>query len=319
MSVLQTTVPGKLLLFGEHVVLSGAPGIAVTLPITLQAQLDTNCKEFTITGNSEHAAIVTKIAQVIWQCLDTSHELKGQLSIESDIPIGQGFGSSAALCAALAMLEFASVNRSNTFPVSGTGSIVTEQLTREERAIVWKLAHEGEKLLHGTPSGIDTGAVLHRGLNAFTNFETFPPLLQTCKPLGAWLVWGFIPRSQSARVCIEQVAQARTSQGYRDLIRIAEQSYAILRAHERKNADIETIGTLANAAMHCFECLRISTPLFKPLQELATRQGSPGGKLCGAGSGGAFWFIFNSKESAHNLRHELIKKQLCNFAELTAL
>ena len=66
MSVLQTTVPGKLLLFGEHVVLSGARGIAVTLPITLQAKLDTNCKEFTITGNSEHAAIVTKIAQVIW-------------------------------------------------------------------------------------------------------------------------------------------------------------------------------------------------------------------------------------------------------------
>ncbi len=318
MSILKAEVPGKLLLFGEHVVLSGAPGIATTLPITLQAQLDSGYKGFTIIGNSEHTDTVANIADVVWHCLDTVKP-EGKLSITSTIPIGQGFGSSAALCTALALLAVRSVSSASSPPVSDASTIVAEQLTPEERLIVWRLAHEGEKLLHGTPSGIDTGAVLHRGLNAFSGFDTFPPNIHPCRPLGAWLVWGYIPRTQSARACIEQVTRARTTQAYRDLKNIAEQSYSIMTAQKRKSDDASNIGKLADAALDCFESLRISSPVIKPLTELAKKQGALGGKLCGAGAGGAFWFIFNTKEQAQKSQQEFLTAGFCNFAEIAEL
>ena len=319
MSILEAEVPGKLLLFGEHVVLSGAPGIAVTLPITLQARLDTGYKGFTITGNSEHADTVANIARVVWERLDTPQKPEGQLSILSNIPIGQGFGSSAALCSALALLAVTQVSQTHRISSLDSNVIDATQLTSYERTQVWWLAHEGEKQLHGTPSGIDTGAVLHRGLNAFSGFETFPPGVCPCKPLGAWLVWGFIPRTQPAKTSIEKVAHARSTRAYQSLADIAKQSFSIITDPTRNDATLSALGKLADNAMHCFDALGIGLPAMKTLKSIAKTEGTAGGKLCGAGAGGAFWFLLKTKSQAQNLQHAFMQTGICNFAALAPI
>lgn len=97
------TYPSKLLLFGEHVLLLGASALAVPLhrfsgywqsegtppPADIMAKLR-------LFANSTHLTSIEN--------LDAGRfatELESGLSLESNIPVGYGLGSSGALCAAV--------------------------------------------------------------------------------------------------------------------------------------------------------------------------------------------------------------------------
>lgn len=93
--------PAKLLLFGEHILLTGAPALAVSVPafsgwwgwsdavIGKQKRL----LEF---AESEALASVQGLDVQAFQ-----HDLAQGLVLESNIPTGYGLGSSGALCAAI--------------------------------------------------------------------------------------------------------------------------------------------------------------------------------------------------------------------------
>ena len=93
--------PAKLLLFGEHILLNGAPALAVPVPafsgwwgwsdavIGKQKRL----LEF---AQSEALASVQGLDVQAFQ-----HDLEQGLVLESNIPTGYGLGSSGALCAAI--------------------------------------------------------------------------------------------------------------------------------------------------------------------------------------------------------------------------
>lgn len=327
MNIFTSTVPGKLLLFGEHVVLSGAPGIAVTLPLSLDAELQIGneiTKGLEIITDNEYTDTVKNIAERQWHLLAPHTKPSGHLTITSSIPPGQGFGSSAALCASLALITAhtvlqASGRGNKPSCCSGTHHIDAAQLDDERRLLVWKLAHEGEKLVHGTPSGIDTGAVLHKGLNAFYDFNNALPALVPCKLLGGWLVWGYIPRALPARVCIEKVAQARASSAYRELMHIAQQSFELVTSPYRNADVIETIGSFAERATHCFEDLDLNPRKMADLSALAKQEGALGGKLSGAGMGGAFWFVLRTKDDAQRLKQRILTEKICCYAAIAEI
>ena len=77
---------------------------------------------------------------------------KGLLKVDSTIPRGMGFGSSAALCVAFVMAGL---------------SVLSGRLRYPFRRNLWQLSNRAEKLFHGTPSGIDTGLSLLGGMQAF--------------------------------------------------------------------------------------------------------------------------------------------------------
>ena len=71
--------------------------------------------------------------------------------VTSELPLGSGLGSSAALCVALsaALLAFSdSVN----IDLNHQGWLV---FADDELTLLNKWAFEGEKIIHGRPSGID--------------------------------------------------------------------------------------------------------------------------------------------------------------------
>lgn len=97
------TYPSKLLLFGEHVLLLGASALAVPLHRfsafwqpegnPLPAEIMAKLRLF---ANSTYLRDITDL-----DAGQFASELENGLSLQSDIPVGYGLGSSGALCAAV--------------------------------------------------------------------------------------------------------------------------------------------------------------------------------------------------------------------------
>lgn len=71
--------------------------------------------------------------------------------ISSDLPLGSGLGSSASFCVALAA-SFLALSDAITIDKSQGGWL---RLCENELQLVNRWAFEGEKIIHGKPSGID--------------------------------------------------------------------------------------------------------------------------------------------------------------------
>jgi len=71
--------------------------------------------------------------------------------VTSELPLGSGLGSSAAFCVALASALLAYTD-SVSLDLSHKGWL---SFTEKDLELVNKWAFEGEKIIHGKPSGID--------------------------------------------------------------------------------------------------------------------------------------------------------------------
>ena len=98
------------------------------------------------------------------------------ISIESDIPIGAGLGSSAALsvCLSAGLLAIQDLSKSCThcqhsYPYKTY--TITEDLCGERLKLICDIAFISEQILHGRPSGIDNTASTYGGLIQFSNFK----------------------------------------------------------------------------------------------------------------------------------------------------
>ena len=210
----------------------------------------------------------------------------GSVRIDSDIPPGLGFGSSAALCAALAS-AFAAV-----FPA-------------EERGLsVWELAHEAERLFHGTPSGIDTGLALLDGLVLFHPAPPGLPRARRLPGLELELVVGAVPRRAESAVLIRGLGERmragdeRTADALAQLGGLALQAAALLEQHGDPRRRIGELGRLAGLAQDGLAGLGLSTPELEDMLACGRAAGALGGKLSGAGGGGAFYLIFPDRAAA---------------------
>jgi mevalonate kinase len=82
-----------------------------------------------------------------------------KVEIESELPIGSGLGSSAAVSAAV---------------IKAVREYRGEPIENDE---LFKLTMECEKIAHGNPSGIDPATVVYGGLMAYTKGQPFERLM----------------------------------------------------------------------------------------------------------------------------------------------
>jgi mevalonate kinase len=157
MAVTEATAPGKIILFGEHAVVYGRPAVAA--PVT-QVRAQAIVEDAAQAGVRLVAPDIGRdywlsdagrrdpFARSIWvvQEAATISELPDlRITIRSTIPIASGLGSGAAMAAAVirALAQHLGLT----------------DLVNDER--VSELTYQVEKLLHGTPSGIDNTVVAH--------------------------------------------------------------------------------------------------------------------------------------------------------------
>lgn len=283
--------PGKLLLFGEHAAVYGYPAVGISLDRTLTVGVapaaewrfcfgdDAPCEEFS--GEYQdffpHLEEIARRAGRAARCTT----MRGHVSISSDLPIAAGFGSSAALCAALARL------------------LLAEGARPED---VWIVAHRLESFFHGTASGIDTGLSVLGGSRVFW----FGPdrELPEADPLTlprATIVYGALPRRRSTRELVAAVRRRLETDpvGTRDVL---DRLGGIAReVATGASGDAHQLGALATAAHELLRELHVSSQSMDRLISAGLAAGALGGKLSGAGGGGAYFFVCDNPESGQRV------------------
>jgi len=286
----------KLLLFGEHAAVHGHPAVGLSLSQTTVAELvlekhpGWRLPGRGGTGRGGKDALLLQMLSLLHRLARGPDPGGGKARFTSDIPPGLGFGSSAALCAAAAA-------------ALGAGSVGTAQL--------WAWAHEAERLFHGTPSGIDTGLALLDGLYLFQPQPPGLPLARRLSGLALDLVVGAVPRhgdtGELVRGLRERVSGGDRSaaDSLRELGRIARQAADLLEGTGAREKRLAGLGELADAAQVLLSGQGLSTAELDGLLREGKVGGALGGKLSGAGAGGAFFLICPSADCAARMASRL--------------
>lgn len=88
-----------------------------------------------------------------------------ECEISSDLPLAAGLGSSASFCASLAT-AFYGLNMLRLSHQSSSSSIKSGRVSLDEWALtsINQWAFEGERCIHGNPSGVDNTCIVHGGV-----------------------------------------------------------------------------------------------------------------------------------------------------------
>jgi mevalonate kinase len=252
--------PGKLILCGEHAVVHGHPAIALAVDRGTCVRL--------VARPGPSAVDAAPFADPrLWPALRPLLPAEGLgLHIASDLPVGRGMGSSAALAVALVRALAAREGREATI----------EACIRDGFAI--------ERHFHGNPSGVDHtvsargGALLYRRVEGVPAFSALPapPLRLVVLDSGA-----------AGDTAAQVAAVAARLPGAAPLLEmigaLVEEVAELLAAPA---PDPGEVGNLLSANHDLLCSLGVSTPRLDALVDLALETGAHGAKLAGAGGGG---------------------------------
>lgn len=300
---------GKLLLFGEHAAVYGYPAVGIALPETMEVEITplTGISGSQRSGGDSGATPETPGVTFLhpdappfnsmFRALETLFppvsaagvldRLRGGVRIISSIPQSLGYGSSAALCSAF--------SRAALHILAEVGIVATEQ-------DVWRIANAMERVFHGTPSGIDTGLATLGGIQAFYFGSSELPSATPLPSFPFAMVTGAVPREASTKQLItslrDRMEAGDTSVRKRldSLGKTAEAGIAVIKNPEADHTG--EIGSLASEAQEGLRSLGLSTEALEIAIRSGMAAGATGGKLSGAGGGGAYYLMFRDTEAA---------------------
>lgn len=143
------STPGKIHLIGEHSVVYGKPAILSAINLRVRVSLlETETKQH---FSGELLRLKRIVEGVVKKEFKVSIFPHYELNVTSQIPIGSGLGSSAAVCASY---------------IACLLDLLGEGFNTE---VVNKLTFEVEKTFHGNPSGGDNTTVVYGGTIWYRN------------------------------------------------------------------------------------------------------------------------------------------------------
>ncbi len=276
---------GKCILLGEHFVVYGTPALA--LPVT-SVGIEARVEESGEPGWELHTStdLVDEDAQRSRQMLASAVRDLGldphaprRVVVESTIPLGHGLGSSAA------------------FSVSLVGAIAAaagRELSPDE---LRQRAHALEKLVHGTPSGIDDAVVTVQKPVWFVRGETVEVLRPPAQPRLVLASSGAPGSTGQAVAMVRGLSEARPDP-FSVLCKQAGEA-----AHQGRQAlmsgDWPALGRCMDKVHALLQQIGVSTVALDRLVDAALEAGALGAKLTGSGMGGfAMALVGESDERA---------------------
>jgi len=286
----QASASGKVILLGEHAVVYGQPALAVPVAQVKATAVVTPLRPAPTPARLEHAIWIEArdlrrryrlseaspgdpLAAAIRLTLAKSQSSDRPASpppfalvVSSTIPIGSGLGSGAAVC---------------TAAIRALSAFLDLALSQAE---VSAMVYETEKLLHGTPSGIDNTVIAYDQPVYFVRGQA-PVPFRTATPFT--LVIGDTGLSKPTRLVVADVREAYQSEPARyaalfDAIgQIVRQAYTLI-----ESGVLERLGPLMNQNHALLQEIGVSCPELDALVTAALQAGALGAKLSGAGRGG---------------------------------
>jgi mevalonate kinase len=267
----QGRAPGKVILLGEHSVVYGHPALAASIPryvtVDLVPAADVRIE---LPGGIQTPFPLLEAAMAMARDAGFSGAFHARL--RSDIPLGSGLGSSAAVGVALARA---------LKPGCAPGEAAT-------------LAMRIERVLHGAPSGVDPEACAREGVIFFTRGE--PPAVEPVRG-AAWLAIALSGIARGTHSTVLPLAERRKSDPRVDALlgRLGE-----LAREGRElfvSGDLVRLGERFDAAHAVLRELGVSCAELEETVASLRRAGALGTKLTGAGGGGAA--IGLARDEAH--------------------
>ena len=254
------TSAGKVILLGEHGVVYGRHALAVPIPDAVSVSI-ARANELSHDLPDEYVELALNelgVAERGWR-----------IDVNSQLPLGKGLGSSAAIAVAMAR------------------AFNHELRLGLDDARINSIAFASEQLAHGTPSGIDNTLSTYARPMLFRNdgelqFEAFdtpgtPPLV---------IAWGDETGKTSEQVAGVRERYERAPEHFNALF---DEMDALARdgAKRLRDGQYEELGLLMNLCQGLLNAIGVSTPGLERMIALARASGAAGAKLTGAGGGGS--------------------------------
>ncbi|SVA98578.1 uncharacterized protein METZ01_LOCUS151432 [marine metagenome] len=287
------TAPGKIILFGEHAVVYGKPAIAIPVSgmrasawsqpgegkLTINA-LDINQK-FNLNNKNNQFSMLAKTLLARTK----QNEPNLTINLTSELPQGSGMGSSAATSTAVcrALSNHLGINL--------------------EKNQISELVFDAEKIVHGTPSGIDNTVVAYEAPVYFIKGNK-PLTFESGREF--YLVIGDTGIEASTKETVGNVRalwtkEPRLMDGYFEEIRKVTESGKL--AIEKGN--IEMVGELMGENHELLNKIGVGHQELDKLIEISMDSGAAGAKLTGGGGGGNMLALAENVEQQKNIYNSI--------------
>jgi mevalonate kinase len=281
---------GKVILFGEHFVVHGVPGIVSAIDSATDAEVKKTGKGITIVDERKGAK--GYVGEKRTQQLESIDKLLKAMGFEpktvsfsvwlgGNLPGFSGLGASAASSVAIAR---------------ATAEEFGKKFSDER---INEFAYEAEKAYAGTPSGIDNTAATYGGLLWFRKNMSGGPntieKLRIRKPVE--IIIGSTGIVANTKAMVEGVTERkrRHPEKYSRLFKQAEDlAFAGRKALE--GFDLKKIGELMDENHRLLQEIEVSCRELDHLVDVARKQGAFGAKLTGGGGGGCMTALTPTRE-----------------------
>lgn len=263
MRVAAASAPGKVILFGEHFVVHGNPAIVSAISRRARVEVAESENDVFVVEGFQGDNPASSAASYLAKKLGYSRGLI--LRISSQIPQSVGLGSSASVAVAAAA--------------------ATLQLIRGkiEYDLLLEAAHEGEKVAHYMPSGIDTAVATFGGAGTYTRSEGYRRIDIGLKEL--LVINTGKPRSTGEIVKKVKEFGEMNPGKFREIL--AEASWIVREAlGALRQPDLEYLGRLMNKNQELLRIVGASSKEIEEVIDSCLALGAHGAKLTGAGGGG---------------------------------
>jgi mevalonate kinase len=281
---------GKVILFGEHFVVHGVPGIVSAIDSSTDAEVKKAAKGLNVKderktakgyGEEKRLQQIESIERML-KAMDLDPQTPLDIWIGGTLPGFSGLGASAASSVAIARAINEEFNLN---------------LTNER---INAIAYEGEKAYAGNPSGIDNTAATYGGLMWFrknpAGGSDLVEKIHIRKPVE--IVIGSTGKVANTKAMVEGVAERKKKdpQKYDPLFKQAE-SLAIAGRKALEAGELKKVGDLMNENHHILQEIGVSSKELDLLVDMARKHGAFGAKLTGGGGGGCMVALTPGKEA----------------------
>ncbi|MHC1592364.1 MAG: mevalonate kinase [Candidatus Helarchaeales archaeon] len=308
------SAPGKIILFGEHAVVYGSAAIAIAIQTRARATVK-SIPEKRILINARDMNLIEKIPldqkaiefklkerkmltpilncfSIIMQQAELNHGI--QLELESDIPIGAGLGSSAAVSVAI---------------LGALNELLDMKMDLET---ISSNALEVERSVHGTPSGIDNTISTHGSAIYYKRGEMQKVRVPFNIPL--LILNTSIPRRTGDLVSLVRRKYISNRSVFNSIFqaidKISSKGRFLL-----ERGRLSELGELMNINQGLLDAMGVSTPPISDIINEIRSLGVLGVKITGAGGGGSIIMLCsprNTRKVARRLSksHDIIQTSL---------
>ncbi len=280
---------GKVILFGEHFVVHGVPGIVSAIDsstdaIVTKAQKGLNVKDErkTAKGYSEEKRL---------QQIESIERMLKAMNIDSKTPLDIWIGGS--------LPGFSGLGASAASSVAIARAISQELNLNLSNEKINAVAYEAEKAYAGNPSGIDNTAATYGGLMWFkknpAGGQDIVEKVHVKRPIE--IVIGSTGKVANTKAMVEGVAERKKAnpKKYDPLFKQAE-NLAVAGRKALEAGELKKVGDLMNENHRILQEIGVSSKELDLLVEMARKQGAFGAKLTGGGGGGCMVALTPGKE-----------------------